>query len=171
MLKVLGGQCRSIPVVDGKVNLVLKAVVPAPADKEKAEKLCSLNGWAPHTDMFNNLLITAPVSLDAYRLSDSSVMNAYIGFAEKAATALVDVFPLSCTSVQHIGQSQRVCWNVSKTFPKNSNPLSMIITSKCSRLHFSTMIRESFSKVIFVMSSIICIKSGPKKNIKHLHNR
>lgn len=35
MLKVLGGQCRSIPVVDGKVNLVLKAVVPAPADKEK----------------------------------------------------------------------------------------------------------------------------------------
>lgn len=28
MLKVLGGQCRSIPVVDGKVNLVLKAVVP-----------------------------------------------------------------------------------------------------------------------------------------------
>ena len=71
----------------------------------------------------------------------------------------------------HIGQSQRVCWNVSKTFPKNSNPLSMIITSKCSRLHFSTMIRESFSKVIFVMSSIICIKSGPKKNIKHLHNR
>ena len=89
MLKVLGGRCRSIPVVDGKVNLVLKAVVPAPADKEKAEKLCSLNGWAPHTDMFNNLLITAPVSLDAYRLSDSSVMNAYIGFAEKAATALV----------------------------------------------------------------------------------
>ena len=83
MLKVLGGQCRSIPVVDGKVNLVLKAVVPAPADKEKAEKLCSLNGWAPHTDMFNNLLITAPVSLDG------SVMNAYIGFAEKAATALV----------------------------------------------------------------------------------
>lgn len=51
MLKVLGGQCRSIPVVDGKVNLVLKAVVPAPADKEKAEKLCSLNGWAPHTDL------------------------------------------------------------------------------------------------------------------------
>lgn len=45
MLKVLGGRCRSIPVVDGKVNLVLKAVVPAPADKEKAEKLCSLNGW------------------------------------------------------------------------------------------------------------------------------
>lgn len=89
MLKVLGGQCRSIPVVDGKVNLVLKAVVPAPADKEEAEKLCSLNGWAPHTDMFNILLITAPVSLDAYRLSDSSVMNAYIGFAEKAATALV----------------------------------------------------------------------------------
>lgn len=89
MLKVLGGRCRSIPVVDGKVNLVLKAVVPAPADKEKAEKLCSLNGWTPHTDMFNNLLITAPVSLDAYRLSDSSVMNAYIGFAEKAATALV----------------------------------------------------------------------------------
>lgn len=89
MLKVLGGQCRSIPVVDGKVNLVLKAVVPAPADKEKAEKLCSLNGWAPHTDMFNNLLITAPVSLDAYRLSDSYVMNAYIGFAEKTATALV----------------------------------------------------------------------------------
>lgn len=83
----------------------------------------------------------------------------------------IHVFPLSCTSVQHIGQSQRVCWNVSKTFPKNSNPLSMIITSKCSRLHFSTMIRESFSKVIFVMSSIICIKSGPKKNIKHLHNR
>lgn len=83
MLKVLGGQCRSIPVVDGKVNLVLKAVVPAPADN------CSLNGWAPHTDIFNNLLITAPVSLDAYRLSDSSVMNAYIGFAEKAATALV----------------------------------------------------------------------------------
>ena len=83
MLKVLGGQCRSLPVVDGKVNLVLKAVVPAPADKEEAEKLCSLNGWAPHTDMFNNLLITAPVS------SDSSVMNAYIGFAEKAATALV----------------------------------------------------------------------------------
>ena len=39
MLKVLGGQCRSIPVVDGKVNLVLKAVVPAPADKEEAEKL------------------------------------------------------------------------------------------------------------------------------------
>lgn len=72
---------------------------------------------------------------------------------------------------KHIGQSQRVCWNVSKTFPKNSNPLSMIITSKYSRLHFSTMIRESFSKVIFVMSSIICIKSGPKKNIKHLHNR
>ena len=86
MLKVLGGQCRSIPVVDGKVNLVLKAVVPAPADKEKAEKLGSLNVWAPHTDMFNNLLITAPVS---YRLSDGSVMNAYIGFAEKAATALV----------------------------------------------------------------------------------
>ena len=57
MLKVLGGQCRSIPVVDGKVNLVLKAVVPAPADKEEAEKLCSLNGWAPHTDMFNNLMV------------------------------------------------------------------------------------------------------------------
>ncbi len=48
-----------------------------------------MNGWAPHTDMFNNLLITAPVSLDAYRLSDSFVLNAYIGFAEKAATALV----------------------------------------------------------------------------------
>ena len=73
--------------------------------------------------------------------------------------------------VLYFGTTQRVCWNVSKTFPKNSNPLSMIITSKYSRLHFSTMIRESFSKVIFVMSSIICIKSGPKKNIKHLHNR
>lgn len=82
-----------------------------------------------------------------------------------------NVFPLFCTSVQHIGQSQRVYWDVSKTSQKNSSPLSMIITSRCSRLHFSTMIHESFSKVIFVMSSIICIKFGPKKNIKHLHNR
>lgn len=89
MLKVLGGQCRSITVINGKANLVLKAVIPAPADKEAAEKLCSLNGWAPRNDAFNNLLVTAPVSLDAYRLSDSSVMSAYIGFAEKAASALV----------------------------------------------------------------------------------
>lgn len=89
MLKVLGGQCRNITVINGKANLVLKAVIPAPADKEAAEKFCSLNGWAPHTDTFNNLLITAPVALDAYRLSDGSVMSAYINFAEKAASALV----------------------------------------------------------------------------------
>ena len=143
-----------------------------PNEKDSTEKHL-LNYADVFADVVNVLVFHGKEVIDPKDLVSTearSVLTLH-GKTREQERDVVKIWTKGNTKIALVGQSQRVCWNVSKTFPKNSNPLSMIITSKCSRLHFSTMIRESFSKVIFVMSSIICIKSGPKKNIKHLHNR
>lgn len=89
MTKILGGRYRNIRVVNGKTCIKVQAVVPMPKDLKKAEKICELNRWSMASDHFGNLSVTTNVSFNAYLLNDRTLMDAYLGFAEKVASALM----------------------------------------------------------------------------------
>lgn len=89
MTKILGGRYRNIRVINGKTCIKVQAVVPMPKDLKKAEKVCELNRWNMTSDHFGNLSVTTNMSFSAYLLSDRTLMDAYLGFAEKVASALM----------------------------------------------------------------------------------
>lgn len=89
MVKKLGGMYRNIRVVNGNTSVVVKAVIPTPRDMQKAKKVCELNGWEITPDNFGNLTITTTMTFNANRMTDRTLMDSYIGFAEKVASALV----------------------------------------------------------------------------------
>lgn len=86
MTKILGGRYRNIRVINGKTCIKVQAVVPMPKDLKKAEKVCELNRWNMTSDHFGNLSVTTNMSFSAYLLSDRTLMDAYLGFAEKVTT-------------------------------------------------------------------------------------
>lgn len=89
MVKKLGGMYRNIRVVNGNTSVIVKAVVPTPLDAMKAKKICELNGWEMTPDTFGNLTVTTTMTFNANRMTDRTLMDSYIGFAEKVASALV----------------------------------------------------------------------------------
>lgn len=89
MTRILGGRYRNIRVINGKTCIKVQAVVPMPKDLKKAEKVCELNRWSMTSDHFGNLSVTTNMSFNAYLLSDRTLMDAYLGFAEKVASALM----------------------------------------------------------------------------------
>lgn len=89
MFKVLGGIGRSVPLYNGKARILVKAIVPAaPKCLAEMQSICETNGWKSVLDERGNLVVLSVVSIDAYRLSDSTLMTAYLRFAETAAQKL-----------------------------------------------------------------------------------
>jgi hypothetical protein len=89
MFKVLGGIGRSVPLYNGKARILVKAIIPAaPKCLAEMQSICEANGWKSVLDERGNLVVLSVVSIDAYRLSDSTLMNAYLRFAETAAQKL-----------------------------------------------------------------------------------
>lgn len=88
MVKKLGGMYRNIRVVNGNTSVIVKAVVPTPHDAMKTKKVCELNGWEMTPDDFGNLTVTTTMTFNANRMTDRTLMDSYIGFAEKVASAL-----------------------------------------------------------------------------------
>ena len=74
MFKVLGGIGRSVPLYNGKARILVKAIIPVASSYLLDER--------------GNLVVLSVVSIDAYRLSDSTLMTAYLHFAETAAQKL-----------------------------------------------------------------------------------
>lgn len=89
MTKILGGRYRNIRVINGKTCIKIQVVVPMPKDLKKAEKICELNHWSMASDHFGNLSVTTNMSFNAYLLNDRTLMDAYLGFAKKVASALM----------------------------------------------------------------------------------
>lgn len=89
MFKVLGGIGRSVPLYNGKARILVKAIIPAvPKCLAEMQSICEANGWKSVLDERGNLVVLSVVSIDAYRLSDSTLMTAYLHFAETAAQKL-----------------------------------------------------------------------------------
>lgn len=89
MFKVLGGIGRSVPLYNGKARILVKAIIPAaPKCLDEMQSICEANGWKSVLDEHGNLVVLSVVSIDAYRLSDSTLMTAYLRFAETAAQKL-----------------------------------------------------------------------------------
>lgn len=89
MFKVLGGIGRSVPLYNGKARILVKAIIPAaPKCLAEMQSICEANGWKSVLDERGNLVVLSVVSIDAYRLSDSTLMTAYLRFAETAAQKL-----------------------------------------------------------------------------------
>lgn len=86
MFKVLGGIGRSVPLYNGKARILVKAIIPvASSYLADMQSVCEANGWKSVLDERGNLVVLSVVSIDAYRLSDSTLMTAYLHFAETAA--------------------------------------------------------------------------------------
>lgn len=89
MFKVLGGIGRSVPLYNGKARILVKAIIPvASSYLTDMQSICEANGWKSVLDERGNLVVLSVVSIDAYRLSDSTLMTAYLHFAETAAQKL-----------------------------------------------------------------------------------
>lgn len=89
MFKVLGGIGRSVPLYNGKARILVKAIIPvASSYLADMQSICEANGWKSVLDERGNLVVLSVVSIDAYRLSDSTLMTAYLHFAETAAQKL-----------------------------------------------------------------------------------
>lgn len=88
MFKVLGGIGRSVPLYNGKARILVKAIIPVPKCIAEMQSICETNGWKSVLDEHGNLVVLSVVSIDAYRLSDSTLMTAYLRFAETAAQKL-----------------------------------------------------------------------------------
>lgn len=89
MFKVLGGIGRSVPLYNGKARILVKAIIPvASSYLADMQSICEANGWKSVLDERGNLVVLSVVSIDAYRLSDSTLMTAYLRFAETAAQKL-----------------------------------------------------------------------------------
>lgn len=83
MFKVLGGIGRSVPLYNGKARILVKAIIPvASSYLADMQSICEANGWKSVLDERGNLVVLSVVSIDAYRLSDSTLMTAYLHFAE-----------------------------------------------------------------------------------------
>ena len=79
MFKVLGGIGRSVPLYNGKARILVKAIIPAaPKCLAEMQSICEANGWKSVLDERGNLVVLSVVSIDAYRLSDSTLMTAYL---------------------------------------------------------------------------------------------
>lgn len=89
MVKKLGGMYRNIRVINGSTSVIVKVVIPTPHDTQKAKKVCELNGWEMTPDDFGNLTVTTTMTFNVNRMTDRTLMDSYIGFAEKVASALV----------------------------------------------------------------------------------
>ena len=89
VFKVLGGIGRSVPLYNGKARILVKAIIPvASSYLADMQSVCEANGWKSVLDERGNLVVLSVVSIDAYRLSDSTLMTAYLHFAETAAQKL-----------------------------------------------------------------------------------
>jgi len=89
MFKVLGGIGRSVPLYNGKARILVKAIIPvASSYLADMQSICEASGWKSVLDERGNLVVLSVVSIDAYRLSDSTLMTAYLRFAETAAQKL-----------------------------------------------------------------------------------
>ncbi len=89
MFKVLGGIGRSVPLYNGKARILVNAIIPvASSYLTDMQSICEANGWKSVLDERGNLVVLSVVSIDAYRLSDSTLMTAYLHFAETAAQKL-----------------------------------------------------------------------------------
>lgn len=78
MFKVLGGIGRSVPLYNGKARILVKAIIPvASSYLADMQSVCEANGWKSVLDERGNLVVLSVVSIDAYRLSDSTLMTAY----------------------------------------------------------------------------------------------
>lgn len=78
MFKVLGGIGRSVPLYNGKARILVKAIIPvASSYLADMQSICEANGWKSVLDERGNLVVLSVVSIDAYRLSDSTLMTAY----------------------------------------------------------------------------------------------
>lgn len=89
VFKVLGGIGRSVPLYNGKARILVKAIIPvASSYLADMQSICEANGWKSVLDERGNLVVLSVVSIDAYRLSDSTLMTAYLHFAETAAQKL-----------------------------------------------------------------------------------
>ena len=83
MFKVLGGIGRSVPLYNGKARILVKAIIPAaPKCLAEMQSICEANGWKSVLDERGNLVVLSVVSIDAYRLSDSTLMTAYVSAAK-----------------------------------------------------------------------------------------